>query len=517
MQQKHLILVISFVIFLVFSLEYVEFNIRQDGLVDTERSMIADGYLNALQERSKIQEKETNRIIKKFISSEKISEEDKNSIQRELCNIDINYGEDRVEISEAYLCVAKLDENAENPMQAIKNASYSIDVLTNDINTDYLANLIMKSDEVEANNILRAHNVTSNNWVGDSSEIEILEDLSLSSNKDLSARAHYRLSLIYSLGKANSNSAKNVNISKAFEHQKAAIEALELKTKKTTNVAFVFNEKYVHYGATTIASILLNSDLDNKYSFHVIYDALEDPITEESRKKLTNLSKLKDFDINFIPFPEKIFEANREVFEHVLEANRKRFPRLVYFKTFLDQMFPNIDQLAVLDVDILVLRDLSDITNIEMGEYFIAAAKEQRAFAYGRLYRKVESDGLPVMYFNAGVMVQNLKLMRKDDFYSKVLAADKLYSIHRYAEQDNLNIASSGRVMFIPSKWNMAAIMNHDLETAYPGSYLPFIIHYIIKPMDKLFIERRKNNQSLPDHIKLYYIYNDFVEGVMAD
>jgi len=461
-------------------------------------------------------ENETNRIIKKIVEDGNTSSADKMKIKRELCNLDINYGEDKVVVSNAYLCIAKLYEEEGNILYAIKNTSYSIDVLTGKKNTQYLSNIIIGSGTEYTNSILKKYNLQENDWVGGPYETVVLEEFSKSNNKTLSGRANYRLSLIYSLGLWNSEYDKNTNLSDAFEYQKAAIEALSIQPKKTTNIALVFNEKYASYAATTITSIILNSDLDNKYNIYAIYDSGEDPLTQVTKKKIASLSKFRDFKIEFIEFPENIIESRKKIFEQILDEHKKRFPRLVYFRLFLDELFPHLDQIVALDVDILVLRDLYDLANIDMDEYFIAATTSSRSFTLGRLHRKTECQSLPVVYYSAGVMVSNLKLMRTDATYTKLRDAEYKCN-YKYPEQDQFNMEASGRIITLPSKWNIIPSVNDDIDTTYPSPYSPFIIHYMIKPFDNRYTNMLKNNYKLPDHISLYYKYNDFVKEVIND
>ncbi len=511
--QKTIFLIVSFVVFVVLSLEYTEFNIRRDEIGEYEKFNIADAHLNLQNDRSIALETETNKLLLKLATEDNISSSEKLSIRKKLCNLNISYGVDKVEISDSYICLAKIEESEGNILQAIKNASYASDLLGVTENSNYLSDLVINGAWDEAISILQKYNFPKYGWVCGSSEIAILEEFAKSSNKTLSANANYRLSLIYGLGRVCGELERNMNIERAFEYQKATIDLLSIKPKKITNIGFVFNEKYVQYGATTITSILLNSDLDNKYNFYVIYDGLKDPISEESKRKLSSLSSLRDFEIDFIPFPEEIIKSNEELFSH--NRDKQTYPRLVYFKILLDKALPNLERILVLDVDILVFRDLYDLENIEMDKYFVAAAKTPASFLGGRIGRKGDCESLPVNYYNSGVMVQNLKLMRQEDFYSKILEVDKNYRCdHRFPEQDNLNIASSGRTLYIPSKWNMIA-RDDDFEILYPSSYSPFIIHYTLKPFDKKYVDKVQNKENLPQYISLYYAYNDFAKKMI--
>ncbi len=485
----------------------------QHILMVERRTDIILGYLNLQNDINSATENEMLKIINKLSDEKEISQETKFDVKKRLCKLKIEYGTDKVEIANAYLCLAKTNMQAGDFINAIKNASYSVDLLTNRENSNYLAEIIAPPSSEEVTKILQKHNVDFYNWAAQDfkTEIAILSEFTNSEDRDLAARANYRLSLIYTFGKGNSGAQKNIDVAKAFEYQKSTINKLAIKPTKNTDVAFVFNEKYAPFAANTIVSILLNSDIDNHYSFYAIYEE-KDQLSEDTKNKITSLSKLRDFDINFIPFPEKIIEDNKKFFDILL--SNSTYPRIVILKALPEKILPNLDKILLMDVDILAFRDLHDLANINMEDYLIASVKSSQSFAEGRMYRDSECKNLPVQYFSNGVVLHNLKLKRQEDIFAKIHNQNSKCN-YIFPEQDALNIGSSGKTMFFSSRWNTIPIKN-EFEMLYPNNLAPFIIHYVgLSNWAEINAEKIKNGEEVPDFIRDYYSYYEFTKNYL--
>ena len=62
------------------------------------------------------------------------------------------------------------------------------------------------------------------------------------------------------------------------------------------NICLSCDNNYVKYAGVVIASILLNSEKDESFVFYI----LEQNISEDNKKKLLELKKIKDCEINII-------------------------------------------------------------------------------------------------------------------------------------------------------------------------------------------------------------------------
>lgn len=133
-----------------------------------------------------------------------------------------------------------------------------------------------------------------------------------------------------------------------------------------------------------------------------------------------------------------------------------RWTYMVMMKTVLCHLFPDLDRILWLDCDTIVDGDISELWDIYLGDNYFAACEEiHRTFPTAH-------------YFNAGVMMINLVKMRDGKADE---AVDLLNRVpFPYVEQDCLNILCNGRILELPSKYNVNRFTKPTKEEV--------IIHY---------------------------------------
>ena len=123
------------------------------------------------------------------------------------------------------------------------------------------------------------------------------------------------------------------------------------------------------------------------------------------------------------------------------------------FRLLVDQLFPQYEKVLYLDADILVRSDVSRLYETDISDYVFGASRG-KLFKLTRQY--VENFlNIPVDdYFNAGVLLINLKRYREEEIGKK---AFHLLDGKRFlsAEQDVLNILCRGKVHLIDGRWNV--------------------------------------------------------------
>ncbi len=412
---------------------------------------------------------------------------------KDLCNVSIEWGVDKIQLSEAYLKCAKLDLQAGEMMRAIKNASYSLEANITTENKQFLSEMFSMPDA---------------RIVGTTQEISALEGIISSSDKNIAAAAHYRLALIYTPSIKNYDQTTGVDIDKAVFHQQQATNKAGIKQTKTTNISFIFNEKYSLFAANTILSILLNSDLENKYNFNIIYEESA-PLSNITMNNIQKLKKIRDFDVTFIPFAEKIIENNKAVFDAITQSGN--YPRILGLKLYLKDVLPKFDQNLQLDVDLLILRDLYELANTNLSHYNIAAAKTFASIKESKMFRGGDCPGLPAEYFNSGVIVQNFRENDEIEDISQVI--EKTKCDYAFYDQCVLNLAAQGKTKFISPRWN--TIFRNGELTITPTSEMPFIIHFTSIGKDfNRYSKTLKNNKEANPYLSLYFTYYDYAKGV---
>ena len=159
-----------------------------------------------------------------------------------------------------------------------------------------------------------------------------------------------------------------------------------------------------------------------------------------------------------IPEEIKCINVAYQRFFHVLGANwRSKFTYMAMMRATYAKLFPELDKILSLDVDTIVVDDISDLWDLPIDDYYLAAAEEPKATAE-RGY----------MYFNIGVALYNLDNLR-DGKVDEVIK--NLNSVeYPFMEQDAFSELCKGKI------YRMEPEYNYTEFTSPSGK--PKIVHY---------------------------------------
>lgn len=167
--------------------------------------------------------------------------------------------------------------------------------------------------------------------------------------------------------------------------------------------------------------------------------------------------------------------------------NNDRITSTTYLKLFLTQL--PYDKIIYMDGDTLVLHPLDELWNME---------PEYIALTESHDYGKIQAEDLGVeKYGLSGVMVMNLKNLRKIGFTQKCLQANPQVK-HWCHEETLINVAMRGKLKFIPVKWNYC----HDREYSDRSLLLKDVAILHICGKDKSYMTR--NHYTEVARIKEY-------------
>ena len=147
------------------------------------------------------------------------------------------------------------------------------------------------------------------------------------------------------------------------------------------------------------------------------------------------------------PFPEPlppviecINVSNQDIFPVTGPNFRTWYSFMTTLRAGLTRILPSsIDRILWLDPDTIVCDDISDLWNVEIDHKYFAAVEEVRNHNHSLK-----------PYFNAGVMMMNLKKFRDDGMDQKVI--DAINSTpYKHLEQDALNYLCHMHIRSLPS------------------------------------------------------------------
>lgn len=130
--------------------------------------------------------------------------------------------------------------------------------------------------------------------------------------------------------------------------------------------------------------------------------------------------------------------------------------KATWYRIFLADLLPEVDRALFLDCDLVVLDSLAGLWDTDVGDHYLAAVTN--VFMIDHLPRADEL-GLadPREYFNAGVMLMNLNLIRRDGCVEAMRDFGVAHADEdlMFRDQDALNVVLGGRRVALHPRWNL--------------------------------------------------------------
>lgn len=236
------------------------------------------------------------------------------------------------------------------------------------------------------------------------------------------------------------------------------------------------DENYVMPTAVLMTSIgLTNPNLNIHYN--IVYTKLGQKFKDQLSRHLGNTNS----SISFYSLDESCLkDCPIRPGEHVSLAT--------YIRLFLPSILPqNIDKILYIDGDVICTDSIQDLWETSLENYAAAAVPDMRSNdirILNRLSLPKDSD-----YFNAGIMLINLKWWRENDIQNKTLhyiANNR--DICQYHDQDALNVLLHGQIAELPIRYNLQEhffepqenqfISRSHFEELQTALFNPSLIHY---------------------------------------
>lgn len=221
-------------------------------------------------------------------------------------------------------------------------------------------------------------------------------------------------------------------------------------------IFFAIDDGYMPFLAVALESLIENSSKKYYYSIKILYTN----ISEENKKKI-NKYKRENVNIEFVDLNYYIEKVKDKLY------TRDYYTNTTYFRLFIANLYPQYNKAIYLDSDIVVLGDIAELYNQDMGDNLIAAAPDdviQTTKVFQEYAEKVVGVADYRNYFNAGILLMNLDEFRKFDFQNKFLYLLETIKFTVAQDQDYLNRLCKGKVKIIDKAWDTMPIGNETLE-----------------------------------------------------
>ena len=228
------------------------------------------------------------------------------------------------------------------------------------------------------------------------------------------------------------------------------------QNKNDIPIFFAVDNGYIPFLAVSLQSLIDNSNENNNYNIKILYT----DISDENIGKILKYER-ENVKIEFVNLTEYIKKVQDKLY------TRDYYSKTTYFRLFLPDLYPEYDKVLYLDSDIVILDDIANLYNIDMGDNLVAGVPDDviQTFEVFQTYvEKVVGVADYRNYFNAGILLMNLDELRKFNFQEKFLySLDKIkFSVAQ--DQDYLNRLCKGRVKIIDKVWNKMPIAQDNVD-----------------------------------------------------
>ena len=235
------------------------------------------------------------------------------------------------------------------------------------------------------------------------------------------------------------------SISKIIQEKKIlGNTAVNINDKNTYNICYIFD-----HGAVRGAGVSICSICENNCGKNIIFHVLCSNLQQDDINKLKQLAQKYKTTI-ILYFINK--KAN--ILKDIVIGN---FPIIIWYRIFLPYII-NCEKILYLDSDIINLKPLKEIFQIDINKYCLFAVPDLEKTQNDRTKAlKLKSN----IYFNSGVLMINIPKWLKNNISNKILNVAKTYGEQLILpDQDALNIVfqKTNDVFYLDKKYNRVAL-----------------------------------------------------------
>ena len=199
------------------------------------------------------------------------------------------------------------------------------------------------------------------------------------------------------------------------------------------------NNNYAPFIATVISSICYNTH------YNIDFYVLDSNISSFNKKIIENLkTQFNNFAIEFIKIDfKKYFKDFKQNNEWSLD---------IYSRFLIPDLKKDIKKAIYIDVDTIILDDISKLYNINIEKYGLGAIPDLYDCIKHRKELSLNIKG----YFNSGVLLINCNYWRKNNIFNKLLELEKQHRDKlKFFDQDLLNICFQNNYKKLDYKYNL--------------------------------------------------------------
>lgn len=223
-----------------------------------------------------------------------------------------------------------------------------------------------------------------------------------------------------------------------------------MEQNNPVTVFYACDDRYIPYLSVSLLSLIENASESTQYNINVLCDGIE----KENENIITAMSQ-NNISIKFVDVSDQIRGIASSL------SLRDYYSLSIYYRIFIPELFPDVDKAIYLDSDTVVLKDISELYNIDVGDNLVAAVQDM-VVASEEVFRTYADMGVGVKYekyFNSGVLLMNLREMRCESLQNKFIHMLRTYHFDTICpDQDYLNVICKDKVFYLGTEWNKMSV-----------------------------------------------------------
>nr|BAF56889.1 putative LPS biosynthesis protein [Pediococcus inopinatus]BAF56894.1 putative LPS biosynthesis protein [Loigolactobacillus backii] len=234
---------------------------------------------------------------------------------------------------------------------------------------------------------------------------------------------------------------------------------------QTVPIFYAVDDNYAPYLAVSLASLVAHTSPDRHYQVIVLCDDLN--TDNQGRLKAFETDNLK---IQFVSINDRL---KQEITDKNNKLRSDYFTFTIYFRLFIAELFPKLDKALYLDADTVVLKDVGELFDTQLGDNLVGAVPDPFVGHTPETIDYVEQAvGIDSQkYVCSGVLLMNLAEMRRLKFAEHFLQLLNKYHFKCLApDQDYMNAIARNRIYYLNPSWHIQITTPQDVD--------PWLIHY---------------------------------------
>lgn len=224
-------------------------------------------------------------------------------------------------------------------------------------------------------------------------------------------------------------------------------------------VAYSTDENYLYPTLVSMTSLMENANANTFCKFTIL---VSDDVSEENQNKLKSVEeRYSNCNVNIVNMGKQF------------NSSEVRFwSRAMYYRLNLPEILKDEKKCIYLDGDTIVRKDLVEMFNLDMSQYYIAGVRDINC------YINKESDHYKLLnipnlnsYVCSGVLIMNLEKIRQDNLNSvleELIKENDVKKTFKFPDQDALNKACYGHILTLPFKYG--ALAHTGFECSFKDS-----------------------------------------------